>query len=222
MSLKLYFSPGACSFVPHALLEMTGAAFEPQIVKLAAGEQKTPEYLAMNPRAQVPVLVVDGFPLTQVVAITTYLNDTFPAAHILPKDALAKSKVMSTLAWMNNTFHPTFTHVFRSEKFAQTEAGIADVKAFNTLNYRALLQELDAMAAAKTTEWLGGDHPGPLDLYAMVLTRWGSFGAGQDPTLLPALWAHAQKIAAVPAVARTIERERININMFKPAEVKPA
>ncbi len=78
------------------------------------------------------------------------------------------------------------------------------------------------MAAAKTTEWLGGDHPGPLDLYAMVLTRWGSFGAGQDPTLLPALWAHAQKIAAVPAVARTIERERININMFKPAEVKPA
>jgi glutathione S-transferase len=222
MALKLHFSPGACSFVPHALLEMTGAAFEPQIVKLAAGEQKTPEYLAINPRAQVPVLVIDGYPLTQVIAIVTYLNDAFPAANILPKDAMAKAKVMSTLAWMNNTFHPTFTHVFRSEKFAQGEASIADVKAFNTVTYRTLLQELDGMVAAKTTEWLGGEHPGPLDLYAMVLTRWGSFGAGQDPTLLPALWAHAQKIAAVPAVARTIERERIKINMFKPAEVNPS
>ena len=217
MSLKLYFSPGACSFVPHALLEMAGAAFEPKIVKLAAGEQKSPEYLALNPRAQVPVLVVDGFPLTQVLAITTYLNDTFAAANILPKEALAKAKVMSTLAWMNNTFHPTFTHVFRSEKYAQSADAIADVKAFNTVNYRALLRELDGMVAAKSAEWLGGEHPGPLDLYAMVLTRWGSFGAGQDPTLLPALWAHAQKIAAVPAVARTIERERININMYKPA-----
>jgi glutathione S-transferase len=90
------------------------------------------------------------------------------------------------------------------------------------VTYRALLQELDGMVAAKTTEWLGGDHPGPLDLYAMVLTRWGSFGAGQDPTLLPALWAHAQKIAAVPAVARTIERERIKINMFAPPAERAA
>ncbi|MEN9539227.1 MAG: Glutathione S-transferase [Pseudomonadota bacterium] len=222
MSMKLYFSPGACSFVPHALLEMAGAAFEPQIVKLAAGEQRSPEYLAINPRAQVPVLMVDGFPLTQVVAIVNYIHDRFPAAQFLPQDPLAKAKVLSTLAWMNNSFHPTFTHVFRTTYFASTEAGIADVKAFNTTKYQALLKELDGMVAAKTTEWLGGTHPGPLDLYAMVLTRWGSLGAGQDPTLLPALWDHAQKIAALPAVARTIERERIKLNMFTPPEAKAA
>jgi glutathione S-transferase len=59
MTLKLYFAPGACSFVPHVLLEASGAAFEPVMVKLHKGEQQSPEYRAINPRAQVPVLV-DG------------------------------------------------------------------------------------------------------------------------------------------------------------------
>ena len=60
MSLKLYFSPGACSFVPHSLLQLTGASFEPIMVKLHKGEQLTPEFKAINPNGQVPVLVADG------------------------------------------------------------------------------------------------------------------------------------------------------------------
>ncbi|HLE65624.1 MAG TPA: glutathione S-transferase family protein, partial [Burkholderiales bacterium] len=64
MNIDLYFAPGACSFVPHAALEAVKAAagqdFTPKLVKLHKGEQRTPEYLAMNPNGQVPVLVVDG------------------------------------------------------------------------------------------------------------------------------------------------------------------
>ena len=50
MALKLYFAPGACSFVPHALLETIGEPFEPVLVKLHKGEQNAPEYRAINPR----------------------------------------------------------------------------------------------------------------------------------------------------------------------------
>ena len=63
MSLKLYFSPGACSFVPHVLLQLSGAAYEPAMVKLHKGEQHGEEYKAINPRSQVPVLV-DGAPFS--------------------------------------------------------------------------------------------------------------------------------------------------------------
>jgi glutathione S-transferase len=56
--LKLYFAPGACSFVPHVALETikaaTGAEFEAALVKLHKGKQTTPEYLAINPNGQVP------------------------------------------------------------------------------------------------------------------------------------------------------------------------
>ena len=69
MSLKLYFSPGACSFVPHVLLQLSGAAYEPAMVKLHKGEQHGEEYKAINPRGQVPVLVDNGKVITQIVAI---------------------------------------------------------------------------------------------------------------------------------------------------------
>lgn len=218
MTLKLYFSPGACSFVPHALLEMANASFEAQIVKLASGEQRSPEYLAINPRAQVPVLMLDGYPLTQLVAIVNYINDTWPEADFLPKDPLAKAKVLSTLAWMNNSAHPTFTHVFRPYYFAdpEKESVVAEIKRFSTAKYMTILRELDDMAG-KASPWLAGAHPGPLDLYATVLMRWGGF-AGQDPTQLTHLWAHAQKTAALPGVARAIERERLKLNVYTPPE----
>ncbi len=72
-NLQLYFAPGACSFVPHVALEIvkasTGTDFEPKLVKLHKGEQRTPEYLAMNADGQVPMVVADGQVLTQIVAI---------------------------------------------------------------------------------------------------------------------------------------------------------
>jgi glutathione S-transferase len=173
----------------------------------------------LNPRGQVPVLVADGVVLTQVVAIVNYINDMYPAANFLPKEPMAKAQALSTLAWMNNSAHPTFTHVFRSSYFAATEAGIVDVKAFNTAKFHTILADLDALVA-KANPWISGEHVGPLDIYAMVLMRWGGMGASKDPLTLPNLWAHSQKVAALPGVARTIERERINLNMYKPTEVK--
>ena len=60
MPLKLYYASGACSFVPHTMLELAGATFEPVAVKLHKGEHNSPEYRAINPRGQVPALAVDG------------------------------------------------------------------------------------------------------------------------------------------------------------------
>lgn len=219
MTLKLYFAPGACSFVPHTLLEATGEAFEPVLVKLHKQENLSPEYRAINPRGQVPVLVDGGEVITQILAITTYLNDRFPQHNFLPREPLARARVMETLAWMNNTVHPTFTHVFMPFKFAASPEGQAELKVHNTGLYGPMLGEIEAMAqsaAARGQAWLGGEHFGPLDAYALTLLRWGGF-AGIDPAGFPALWAHVQRVALLPAVARAIERERLQINVYKPA-----
>ena len=130
MSLKLYFAPGACSFVPHSMLELSGAAFEPVSVKLHKGEQRSADYLAMNPRGQVPVLVDGGEVITQIVAILLHLDAMLPQAGILPASGLARTRALSTLAWMNNTVHPTFTHVFMPQKFTDDEAAQKAIRAF--------------------------------------------------------------------------------------------
>jgi glutathione S-transferase len=219
MSMKLYFAPGACSFVPHSLLEMAGAEFEPVMVKLHKGEQNEPAYRAVNPRGQVPVLVDGEHTITQIAAIVQYLDAKFPQQGFLPQDLVARTKVLETLAWMNNTVHPTFTHVFMPYKFAGTPETQAELKAFNAKVYAGLLGEIEQMAkqaAERGQAFLGGAKFGPLDAYALTLLRWGGF-AQIDPTGYPALWAHVQKVAQLPGVAKAIERERLQLNLYKAA-----
>ena len=213
MSLKLFFAPGACSFVPHAMLELAEVAFEPQMVKLHKGEQRSPEYLALNPRGQVPVLVDGDEVVTQIVAILLYLDEKLPMAGILPPTGLERARALQVLTWMNNTVHPTFTHVFMPQKFTDEEAAQLAIKRFAVEGYRGLLGEIEALAA-NAAPWLAGERPGALDAYALTLLRWGGI-AGIDPTGFAATWDLVQRFAALPAVARVVERERLQLNLYR-------
>ena len=217
MSLTLYFAPGACSFVPHCLLEASGVAFAPTLVKLHKGEQYDAAYKAINPRSQVPVLVDEGVAVTQIVAICSHLDGKFPHMGFLPAAGLARAKALEVFAWMNNTVHPTFTHVFMPNKYSTSAEVQADIKAHAVDSYRGLMAELQTLvtdAQARGDAWLAGAQFGPLDAYALTLTRWGSI-AGINPEDYPALWAFVQHVAAHPPVQRVIERERLQLNLFK-------
>jgi glutathione S-transferase len=217
--IKLYFAPGACSFVPHSLLEMAGADFEPVMVKLHKGEQNEAPFRTINPRGQVPVLVDGDQTITQILAILSYLDARFPQQEILPRETLARTRVLETLAWMNNTVHPTFTHVFMPFKFAGTPEAQAELKAFNAKVYAGLLADIEALAqkaADQKQAFLAGDRFGPVDAYSLTLLRWGGF-AGIDPKGFSTLWAHVQKVAQLPGVARAIERERLQLTLYKAA-----
>lgn len=219
MNVELYFAPGACSFVPHVGLEAvkaaTGRDFSPKLVKLHKGEHLTPEYTAMNPDAQVPVLVVDGRPLTQIVAICDWIDRQAPEARLLPAEPWARAQALSTLSWMNNTAHPTFTHVFMPQKFAADEAARADVKSTAAGNYRKLLARLETQAGA-ASPWLLGENLSFLDAYAFTLLRWAGY-AGIDPADFPVLLAHIERVMQAPAAAAALERERIRLDTYKPA-----
>ena len=216
MSLQLYFAPGACSFVPHCLLELSGQAYEPKMVKLHKGEQYEAAYQAINPRGQVPVLVDGDQVVTQIVAITLYLDEKFPQCNFLPASGIARAKALESLVWMNNSVHPTFTHVFMPQKYSPDASVQADIKANAIKAYKGLLNELQnlvtqAMQAGRT--WLGGSHIGALDAYALTLSRWGTI-AGIGPQDFPVLWDFVHKVAANDAIAKVMERERLQLNLM--------
>jgi len=215
--IELYFAPGACSFVPHVGLEAiraaTGEGFEPRLVKLHRGENKTPEYLSMNPNGQVPVLVVDGRPLNQIIAICDYLDRRAPKAGLLPTDDWARAQSLSQLAWMNNTVHPTFTRIFRTYEFADSEAARADVRGRAVRRFRECLERIQIWVENASPFWLGAKvsfH----DAYAFTLLRWGGI-AGIDPQSLPAYRAYVERVMAAPPVAAALERERIRLDTYK-------
>ena len=210
MKLELYFSPGACSFVPHVVLEAvkadTGQAFEPKLVKLHKGEQKTPEYLALNPNGQVPVLVADGKPLNQIVAICDFLDRSYPKAGLLPTEPWARAQALSQLAWMNNSVHPTFSRVFRAADYAESESAQAEIRKVAQARYRKLLERIQGWVAGAKAYWFG-ERISPHDAYAWTLLRWGGY-AGIDPKSLPAYLAYVERVMAAPPVAAALERER--------------
>jgi glutathione S-transferase len=217
--IELYFAPGACSFVPHVGLEAikaaTGEDFKPNLVKLHKGENKTPEYLAMNPNGQVPVLVVDGKPLNQIVALCDFLDRRFPHAGLLPTESWARAQAMSQVAWFNNTVHGTFTRWFRTGYFAESEAAQAEVKRLAAQQFRTQLERIQEWSKAAAPYWFGA-RVSFHDAYAFTLLRWGGY-AGIDPESLPGYKAYIERVVQAPPVAAALARERIALDTYKKA-----
>jgi glutathione S-transferase len=104
--LTLYYAPGASSMAPHIALFEVGAPFEGRPLSFRKDENKSPEYLAINPLGQVPTLVVEGRPLTEVAGILFYLAKAYPAAGLLPEDAEGQARVVSWMSFIAATVHP--------------------------------------------------------------------------------------------------------------------
>src|SRR5262245_29514165 len=94
----LYYSPGAASMVVHWLLIELDVPHELRLVDTQAKQQKSPEYLAMNPNGLVPTLVVDGQPLYEAAALALHLADRHLEAGLAPAPGDARRG--EYLQWM--------------------------------------------------------------------------------------------------------------------------
>jgi glutathione S-transferase len=93
-----YTSPMSRGRMVHWMLEEVGVPYRPHLLNLEKGEQKKPEYLAVNPMGKVPAIVHRGVTITEVAAICTYLADAYPAAQLAP--AVNDPKRGAYLRWM--------------------------------------------------------------------------------------------------------------------------
>lgn len=107
-TLTLYHFPGACSQVTLCALETAGLDYDLRLVDLSRGGQAAPDYQAMSPLGKVPLLLIDGVPLAENVALLTYIDALRPDAGVLPADPspLARAEVAGGLAFCAGTLHP--------------------------------------------------------------------------------------------------------------------
>lgn len=122
--IRLYFAPGSCSRVSMISLLEAGADFEPVLVRFMKGEHRSPDFMRLNPKSKVPLLVVDDEPLTENVAILTFLNGLFPDAALLPPVAtpLDDARQVADLCFCSATLHPVVTRLRIPGRFADREA----------------------------------------------------------------------------------------------------
>jgi glutathione S-transferase len=119
--LTLFVSPNSCARVPTIALEETGAPFDTELIRTAAQQQYSPDYLKINPKGKVPALLVDGEPLTENVAILRWLHHSFPAANLLPppEGPLGAERQTADLAFFSATVHPNVTRIAMPFKFIE-------------------------------------------------------------------------------------------------------
>ena len=204
--LTLYYSPGACSMASHIVLEEAGAQFESKPVALAKGEQKSPEYLKINPRAKVPALRLDdGSVLTENTAILTYLGMRYPDKNLLPKDPAAEARCISMMAWLSNSVHPAFTHIFRPERFSGDQNALPSIKEAGKNTFWGGLQEVDGLVAGK--KWMQGEQFTICDPYALVFYGWGA-RIELPVRELKNYTAWKDRMIERPAVRKVLEKEQ--------------
>jgi glutathione S-transferase len=111
MSLILYYAPNACSLVPYVTLTEAGAQFEVRPLNFRKSQHMSAEYLRLNPKHKVPLLVIDGTPLSENVAIQMWIARHYPAARLLPTEPMLELQAISLLAWCASGIHPFLSRI---------------------------------------------------------------------------------------------------------------
>jgi glutathione S-transferase len=167
----------------HIALHEVGVPFEARPLSFK-NDMRAPAFLDLNPEGKVPVLLVDGRPLTEVAAILFYLAKRFPEAELLPRDDLeGDAQAVSWMSFIASTLHPARQ---RGLDYAKAVYGIADRRLG------------DGWA-------LGRYSIADIHLFRVYWRLANTLGPAPD--MFPNLTAHYQRMMVRPAVQRTIEIE---------------
>lgn len=128
MKLTLCYAPQTCATVPFITLTEAGAAFEVMNLNSRSGQLHTPEFLRLNPKHKVPVLIIDGEPLTENLAIQVWIAREFPAAGLLPIDPRAYVQALSLMSFFGSGIHPHLTPNARPQNYCDLPDSAQSVK----------------------------------------------------------------------------------------------
>ena len=132
MKLTLCYAPQTCATVPFITLTEAGADFEVQDLNSRAGQLKSPEFLRLNPKHKVPVLIIDGEALTENLALQVWIARHFPAAKLLPTDPALEIKALSLMSFFGSGIHPHLTPNARPENYCDLPGSAESVKRVGT------------------------------------------------------------------------------------------
>lgn len=199
----LYYSTGSCSRAVHTVLNEIGET--PELVKIntMAGEQRSPEFLKINPFGQVPVLKDGDQTILEGGAQIVYLCDKHKSP-LLPQSGPARAKALQWLMFGNSSLHPAYGRMFMLRKLDLDDA------ARNSLveQYAAGIQKLwDTVEAelGKGGPYLAGKDVTAGDILLTVISNWSPFD--KKFKFGPKTQALVDAVKERPAFKKAVERE---------------
>ena len=206
----LYYSPGACSLAAHIILEELGVPFALTLASTSDGSTHAPNYLRLNPKGRVPVLVTGESVLTEAPAILIYLAMTYPAGQLVGASPSALARSVEWFNWLSGSVHAVAVRqVWRPESFSLDPAAHEGVISNGKDHLRAAFALIESRLHG--TEWSVGDRYSIVDAYLLVFYRWGNRMGLPMQDRYPAWTTHTLRLLQRPAVTRALDREGIAV-----------
>jgi glutathione S-transferase len=203
--LKLYYAPNTCALATHIALEEVGADYTTVRLSFAANEQRGADYLAINPKARVPALATERGVLTETPAMLAFVAQSFPQAGLAPlADPYAFAQVQAFNSYLCSTVHVAHAHRMRGYRWADDEAAIAAMQRAVPRSVGACFELIEQTMLKGP--WVMGETYTLCDPYLFTLAQWLE-GDGVDPTSIPAVMAHRQRVSERAAVRRAVAAE---------------
>lgn len=204
MSITFYYSPMTSSTRVHWALEELEIPYEKIKVDLGAGQQRSPEFLALNPNGKVPTLVIDGEPIFESLAMLLYLGETWGVPRgLFPPPGLVRARAYKWLSWAQATLAEAVSRLLRntSERFPAEERNAA-AGATAKADLQALLLIVERELGDRP--YLLGDEFTFADLAIVgFLPFLARLGVDLAPT--PRVQAWLGRAMARPALARAMQ-----------------
>ena len=200
--MKFYYAPKTISLASHIVLEEAGAKYDLHKVDFASREQRSADYLQVNPKGRVPALETDRGILTETPAILVYLAQSYPRAQLGPMDDFfAFAKLQEFNAWLASTVHVAHAHRVRGERWVDDDAAIAAMQAKVAENMRECFRLIEEQLFVGP--WVLGEHYSVCDPYLFTIGLWLE-GDGVDIGEFPRLAEHGTQVRERPATERVL------------------
>lgn len=204
--LTFYYAPLTCALATHIVLEQVGADYEPVRLDFKAAQQRSPEYLAINPKGRVPAIVTERGVLTETPALLLYLAQLHPEAGLAPlDDPFALAELQAVNAWFCSTVHVAHAHRPRAYRWADDPAAQAAMQAKVPHNMGECFDAIES--GLLRGPWVMGERYTIADPYLYTLSGWLA-GDGVDIARYPRVAEHRARVEAMPAVQRVLPLHR--------------
>jgi len=202
MTITFYTSQQSIGVATHIALEESGLDYKLVALDFTKDQQKSADYLKVNPKARVPSLVLDEGILTETPAILTYLAQIAPESSLrLPEDPFAYAQIQSFNSYLASTVHVAHAHKQRGSRWVDDESAINAMRS-NVPKTMALCFDLieEQMLIGP---WVHGDVFSISDPYLYRISTWME-GDGVDINNYPKVKAH-RELMATRASVKTVE-----------------
>ncbi len=200
----LCYAKMTCSIGIHVLLEEVGIPYDLKMVDFSKKEQKTPDYLAMNPKGKVPALIRDdGSVLTEYAAIATWLAMTHPEKKLLPTDPEGIARTLEALDFAVGTLHMLSWRMWRRpDVYVENPDEHDGVKERGKAAMLAAFDVVDKQLAGN--EYYTGEFS--IADTALYYTEFWAAGFAKWP-LPPNVQAHFERMKERPSVQASLKHE---------------